>query len=284
MPKIVFVIPSVLVLIVVLVVIISKIANYQFNRNVDKGVAAFYSSVENKHKVIRETDLEGLPRPVKNWLQYSQVVDKERIVGARTKHDVTLRLKENQPWMKAQAEQYFRTEEPGFIWAVNITMAPLVHIVGKDQYIEGRGNMLIKLLSFITVANGSGKEIDQGKLLRYLSEIMLVPTAALSDTIQWEEIDSNSAKATMSYKGVTAFGVFTFNEKGEILNFAAQRYGDFDGGYRMETWCAEIKEYQEFNGFKVPSKGDIIWKFKTGDFHWYHFEVKEIEYNKLARY
>ena len=94
----------------------------------------------------------------------------------------------------------------------------------------------------------------------------------------------NSAKATMSYKGVTAFGVFTFNEKGEILNFVAQRYGDFDGGYRMETWCAEIKEYKEFNGFKVPSQGDIIWKFKTGDFHWYHFQVKEIEYNKLARY
>jgi len=163
-------------------------------------------------------------------------------------------------------------------------MAPLVHIVGKDQYIEGRGNMLIKLLSLITVAEGSGKEIDQGTLLRYLSEIMLVPTAALSDTIQWEGIDSNSAKATMSYKGVTASGVFTFNEKGEILNFVAQRYGDFDGGYRMETWCAEITEYKEFNGFKVASQGDIIWKLKTGDYHWYHFEVKEIEYNKLARY
>ena len=41
---------------------------------------------------------------------------------------------------------------------------------------------------------------------------------------------------------------------------------------------------EEFNGLKVPSKGDIIWKLKTGDYHWYHFEVKEIEYNELARY
>lgn len=283
-PKIPLVILSVLVLILLLVVIISRIANDQFNRKVDQGVAAFNSSVENKHEVIRQTDLERLPRPVQNWLQYSQVVGKERIVAARTKHDVTMRLKENQPWLKAQAEQYFRTDEPGFIWAVDINMAPLVHLVGKDQYIDGRGNMLIKLLSLITVANGSGKEIDQGTLLRYLSEIMLVPTAALSDTIQWEEIDSNSAKATMSYKGVTASGVFTFNEKGEILNFVAQRYGDFDGGYRMETWCAEITEYKEFNGFKVASKGDIIWKLITGDYHWYHFEVKEIEYNQLDRY
>lgn len=51
MPKVVLVILSVLVLIVLLVVIISMIANYQFNRNVDKGVVAFYSSVENKHEV-----------------------------------------------------------------------------------------------------------------------------------------------------------------------------------------------------------------------------------------
>lgn len=282
-PKVALVILSVLALIALLV-IISIIANFQFNRNVDKDVATFYSDVKNKHEVIRQTDLEGLPLPVQNWLQYSQVVGKERIVSARTKHDVTMRLKENQSWMKAQAKQYFRTDEPGFIWTVDIKMAPLLHIVGKDQYIEGRGNMLIKLLSLITVVDGSGKEIDQGTLLRYLSEIMLVPTAALSDTIQWEGIDSNTAKATMSYKGVTASGVFTFNEKGEILNFVAQRYGDFDGGYRMETWCAEIKEYKEFNGFKLPSKGDIIWKLKTGDFHWYHFEVKDIEYNELARY
>lgn len=284
MPKVVLVILSVLVLIVLLVVAISMIANDQFNRNVDKGVSAFYDGVENKHEIIRQTDFEGLPRPVQNWLQYSQVVGKERIVAARTKHDVTMRLKENQPWLKAQAEQYFRTEEPGFIWAVDIKMAPLVHVTGKDQYIEGRGNMLIKLLSLIPVANANGKEIDQGTLLRYLSEIMLVPTAALSDTIQWEGIDSKSAKATMSYKGVTASGVFTFNEKGEILNFVAQRFGDFAGGYRMETWCAEITEYKEFNGFKVASKGDIIWKLKTGDYHWYRFEVKEIEYNKLASY
>ena len=284
MPKIVLLILSVLVLILLLGIIVSRIANYQFNQNIHREVEAFYSVVKNNHEVIQQTDLEGLPRPVQNWLQYSQVVGKERIVAARTKQDVTMRLKENQPWMKAQAEQYFRTDTPGFIWTVDIKMAPLLHIVGKDQYIEGRGNMLIKLLSLITVVNGSGKEIDQGTLLRYLAETMWFPTAALSDTIQWEGIDSNSAKATMSYKGVTASGVFTFSEKGEILNFIAQRYGDFDGQYRLETWSAAIKEYKEFNGFKIPSNGDLIWKLKTGDFHWYHFDVKEIEYNELARY
>lgn len=284
MGRIVLVIISALAVIILLVVVLSLIFNFQFNQKVEKEVKELFSVVENNHEIIQSTDLEALPPPVQHWLQYSQVVGKERSVAARTKQEVTMRLKADQPWMKAQVEQYFRTDEPAFIWAVDIIAAPLFHIVGMDQYIEGKGNMLIKLLSFITVANGSGKEIDQGTLLRYLAETMWFPTAALSDYIQWEGIDSKSAKATMSYKGVTASGVFTFNEKGEVLSFVAQRYGDFDGEYRMETWSCIMTKYKEFNGLKVPSQGDLIWKLKTGNFHWYHFEVKEMEYNKAARF
>ncbi len=284
MGRIVLVILSVLVALVLLIVVVSIIANFQFNQKVDREVKELYSVVENNHEVIQSADLEGLPRPVQNWLRYSQVVGKERVVSVRTKQDVTMRLKANQPWMNAQVEQYFRTDEPGFIWAVDIKAAPLFHIVGRDQYIEGRGNMMIKLLSLITVANGSGKEVDQGTLLRYLAETMWFPSAALSNYIQWEGIDSNSARATMSYKVVSASGVFTFNEQGEVLSFVAQRYGDFDGEYRLETWSCVMTEYMEFDGLRVPSQGDLIWRLKTGDFHWYHFEVKEIEYNNAVRF
>jgi hypothetical protein len=284
MRKTILVIISSLVVLVLLVIIISMIANYRFNRIVHNEVNAFFSSVENKHEVIQQSDLNDLPQPVQKWLQYSQVVGKEKIVAARTKQEVNIRLKEDQPWMNAQAEQYFRTEEPGFIWAVDIKMAPFVHITGRDKYSEGKGNMLIKVLSLFTVANGSGKEIDQGSLLRYLAETAWVPSAALNQYIQWEGIDSNSAKATMSYQGITASGVFTFNEQGEIQSFVAQRYGEFEGDYRMETWLCEMKEYKEFNGVKIPSQGDITWKLKTGDFHWYHFNVEEMEYNKAERY
>lgn len=284
MRKAILVIISILVVLILLVVVISMIANYQFNHNVHNEVDALFSPVENKHEVIRQSDLEKLPSPVQKWLQYSQVVGKEKIVATRIKQEVNMRLKAEQPWMKGQAEQYFRTEEPGFIWAVDIKMAPLIHITGRDKYIDGQGNMLIKVLSLFTVANGSGKEIDQGTLLRYLAETTWVPSAAFSEYIQWEEINSNSAKATMSYKGVTASGVFTFNEQGEVQSFVAQRYGEFNGEYRMETWLCEMKEYKEFNGLKIPSQGDITWKLETGDFHWYHFNVKDMEYNNVARY
>lgn len=67
--------------------------------------------------------------------------------------------------------------------------------------------MLIRLFSIFPVAAASGKEMDQGALLRYLAEMQWFPSAALNRYIQWEEIDSFSAKATMSDQGVTASGV-----------------------------------------------------------------------------
>ena len=129
-----------------------------------------------------------------------------------------------------------------------------------------------------------GKEIDQGTLLRYLAETMWFPTAALSDYIKWEEIDPTSARATMSYGGVTASGVFMFNGNGDPVNFIAKRYMEVNGQYILETWSIPLKEYSEFDGIRIPSKGEVVWKLKTGDFSWYRFEITEIEYNRPAVY
>ena len=185
--------------------------------------------------------------------------------------------------MPTEAEQYFTITEPGFIWKAKVKMAPLLYFAGRDKYSEGRGNMLIKLLS-LTVVDARGKEMDQGTLLRYLGEMVWFPTAALSNYIKWEDIDSNSARATMSYGGVTAAAMFEFNEKGEVINFVCERYMTVNDRYNLETYSVPLKDYKEFNGIRIPTKGEAVWNLKTGDFSCYQFEITEIEYNKPIVY
>lgn len=282
--KILVIILSVLLLIVLVFTVVTSIAKIQFKQMVSREITQFYEGIKTTQGVVQPSDIEGMPLPVQKWLKQSNSIGRERIISTRTKQDITLRLKQDQAWMKGQVEQYFRIDDPGFIWYADIQMAPLFHISGRDQYIDGHGHMLIKALSLLTVADGQGKEIDQGTLLRYLAEIMWSPSAALNEYITWEAINDTSAKATMSYKGVTASGIFTFNEQGEVLSFEAERYGEFDGEYRLETWTCVIQDHQEFNGINVPSQGDLIWKLDSGDFHWYHFVVRELEYNNPSRY
>jgi|SRR3989304_381303 len=281
MPEPVLLILSILVVIVLLLLTVSFIANILFNQKVKKEVIElFNNNMENKKDPIRKADLEGLPLCVQKWLENSQVIGKERIRTVRLKQKGLMRRKKGQPWMPAEAGQYFTIDEPGFIWKAKIKAAPLLYITGRDKYYEGNGNMLIKLLSLITVADARGKELDQSALLRYLGETVWFPTAALSSYIKWEVIDSNSARATMSYRGITASGVFIFNEKSEVIKFVAERYMELNGQYVMETWSCPLKDYKEFNGIRIPTKGEAVWNLKTGDFSYYQVEITEIEYNK----
>ncbi|MCW3130920.1 MAG: hypothetical protein N2V75_12610 [Methanophagales archaeon] len=159
------------IVLIILGVIIALIAsalttgNITFNKKVKNEVGdLFNKSKETIPEFVTETDMEGLPEPVQKWLKNSQIKGKEKIFAVRLKQKGLIRTKEGQPWMPAEAEQYLTVDEPGFIWKVKVIMNPLLYLVGRDKYYEGKGNILIKLLSLITVVNASGKEIDQGTM------------------------------------------------------------------------------------------------------------------------
>ena len=83
-------------------------------------------------------------------------------------------------------------------------------------------------------------------MLRYLGEIVWVPSAALSDYITWEEMDSTTARATMSYGGITASGIFKFDENGDFVSFEADRYYYRKEGSTLEKWVITAKKNKEF--------------------------------------
>jgi hypothetical protein len=55
-------------------------------------------------------------------------------------------------------------------------------------------------------------------------------------------------------------------------------------GSTLENWYMPVSEWTEFNGIRVPSKGDVIWKLKDGDFNYYKWEIEAIEYNIPEQY
>lgn len=275
----------VLGIIVVLIASSIAIGNITFNKTVKNEVEElFRKSKETKPEVVTEEDIKDLPESVQRWLRHAQIIGKEEMKAVRLKQKGFIRTKEDQKWMPFEAEQYFTADEPGFIWKAKIKIAPLLFIAGRDKYYEGKGNMVIKPLSLMTVVNAKGKEMDQGTLLRYLGETVWFPTAALSNYIKWKDIDSNSARATMSYGEITASAVFKFNEKGEVINFVCERYMTVNDQYTLETYSVPLKDYKEFNGIRIPTKVEAVWNLKTGDFSYFRGEIIGIEYNNPSIY
>jgi hypothetical protein len=218
---------------------------------------------------------------VQRWLRYSGVVGKPIPTAVRLRQEGELRLGDR-GWVPFTAEEYYTTDPPGFVWSVRLEMAPLVAVVGRDAYVAGRGSMDMRLLGLFPVARDRGPDMDRGDLLRYLNEIMWFPAGVLSPYITWDAIDASSARATMSYAGVSAPATFFFDEQGRLSNMVADRVDRHDG--RVNSWSTPITDYGEFGGVWVPVAGEAVYARESGDFPYIRVRVTALEYDRPERY
>jgi len=226
----------------------------------------------------------GLPDPVKRWLSYSGIIGKEDMINIRIEQEGVFRTGPKAKWMDFEAVEYFNTSHPSFMWHANMKVAPFVYIGGRDLYFNGVGNMKIKLFSAFTLVDASAVEMDQASLLRYLSEMIWFPAAALKDYIQWEAIDDTSSKAIIIWKGVHAEAIFYFSESGHVTNMLAKRYREINGSFVLNDWSTPIHEYGEFDGIKIPIRGEAIWHLPDGDLSYIQIKVTDFRYNIPGAY
>ncbi len=255
--------------------------HYSFNKQVNMEVRAMFQEVAGMHAdIVSEEEVIQLPEPVQRWLAFSGVIGKPKALAVRIKQEGKFRQTPQQEWLPFEAEEYYTTHIPGFIWAADMQAGSLFSISARDR-LEGRtGNMLIRLLSLFTVADVYSEEIDRGTLLRYLDEIIWFPSAALSEYILWEPVDEDSAQATLSYGGISVAAQFLFDKEGRVVNVVSERHREVEGKFVVEHWSTPISEYGEFGGIKVPVKGKAVWNLESGDFEYFDVRITAVEYNR----
>ena len=269
--------------IIILAAIILGFAVWNFNMQINREINTILSQSKVTEKtVITKQMLDSLPLPVQKWLNNSGIAGKEKIQSVYLKQTGLMKLKpEQKEWSKVEAEQYITTYKPAFLWKVDMPMMmSLVNIAGRDLFIDGQGEMQIRIASFISVVNASNNEkLNQAALQRYLAELVWYPSAAVSSYIIWESIDDRSAKATMIYKGVSGSVIFYFNEQGDTVKISAQRYKDIDENAQPKEWIGEVKENSIINGVKIPTQIDISWVLDGEVFTWYKLKISDVEYH-----
>ncbi len=73
--------------------------------------------------------------------------------------------------------------------------------------------MFGKMAGLFTLFDVRGEELDQGAMLRYLSEMIWFPIAFLGDNITWQEIDERSAQVTFHDSGTSVWAKCTSMRK-----------------------------------------------------------------------
>ena len=269
----------------ILVPVLIAAAHARFSGQIDLEIRTLLAEPSSSPRaVVEPSELQDLPVRVRRWLEASGVVGRERIRTVRLKQRGELRTSLDGAWLPAQAEQYFSVDPPGFVWRVDATMRGILPVAGRDKYARGRGHMLIKAASMMTLVDAADQKIDQGSMLRFLTEMIWFPSAAISPYISWDPIDATRARATMRYGDLTASAVFTFNARGRVLGMHAERYLGGGADAKLTPWVVSCSEWRMFQSVEIPTRGEVSWKLASGNFTYYRWEILDVEFNRTDLY
>jgi hypothetical protein len=220
--------------------------------------------------IYSEEELDGLPAPVARYLR--QVLRNGQPTVRRARIDWRGEFNMGQPgadnWKPFSATANYVVDPPGFVWDARIAMAPLMPVLVRDMFLEGRGSMRGKMVGLITVVDAAQTpQLSMAALQRHLAESIWFPTALLpSQGVRWEPIDEARSRATLSSGGISASVEFHFGADGLVTaTTVADRL--FDNGKSPpvpQFWRARVQGWCEFEGMKLPAQAVAEWVLDSG--------------------
>ncbi|WP_195575365.1 DUF6544 family protein [Paenibacillus sp. 1001270B_150601_E10] len=269
-----------IIVVIVLGVVIFFQSPYSKTRHeFDQAVTDQIDHLSISQEVFTTEDMEGLPAPVRHYFTYSGYLGKPKMSYMKAAFkDVDFIMSPDKPAISIDYTQFNFAHEPIRLAFIDTTLYG-IPFQGLDSYVHGKGSMLGVLAKGFTLFHQTGEEMNKAALVTFLSESLMIPSAALQPYIVWESIDDTHAKATISYDGCSASGVFAFDADGKLLTFTTEDRFLIspDGTYQQVTWFVRFDEYELTNGIKQPTHLQAIWKFSDKDL--IYFDSHEVSFD-----
>ncbi|MGN0537768.1 MAG: DUF6544 family protein [Acutalibacteraceae bacterium] len=251
----------------------------QFQNDIEALTVKNHLSVKNE--VFTDSDFSHLPIVIQRYIQYCGYIGTPKMSYMKMEyHDVDFMQGRNGPSLKIDYTQYNFVYEPCRMALIDSSMFG-IPFEGYDYYQNGIGGMKGVIAKAITLFNQTGTDMDKACLATFLAESLFAPTILLQDYISFEEISDFEVRATISYKGQTASGIFNFNEKYEIVSFTTNDRAatGTDGTIEYVPWSALCSDYQvSESGIKYPTKFQAVWNYSDGDFVYFNGIISKVSY------
>ncbi len=222
-------------------------------------------------------DLADLPEPVQRYFNHVLKDGQLYINRVRLKHNGTMKTGLAKKWTKITGEEYFTTANPGMIWIGHTTWFTAI-----DRFVEGNGNLLVKLLGIVKVVNAKGETFAQAELLRWLGESVWFPTNLLpNEYLQWTSIDYFTARLDFNFGDCHIWYTVGFDKNGEITQLETQRYRD---AKNLDTWIGKLSHYKRHHNMLIPTVIEAIWRLDGSDYPYARFKLTHIDYGKRKPY
>jgi hypothetical protein len=274
---------SLLLFLIVLGTLLAFFGVYHWQRgtaNLRAQLAATQTIINTR--LYDERELENLPAPVQRYFK-AVLKNHAPIIKTAYFHQTgTFNMGETTPqWRRFEADQKVVTHIPGFDWNARISIFPGFNVYVHDAYVAGEGLLQTKLLGIFSMAHIHGTpEVAQGELMRYLSEAVRYPTALLpSQGVLWQAIDDTSARASLTDGNTSVSLDFHFNADGLVKAIHADSRARTVGG-KIENapWDIRVWNYQNYQGMRVPTEGEVAWALPDGAYPYWRGRVNSARY------
>jgi hypothetical protein len=167
--------------------------------------------------------------------------------------------------MRFTATQWFAVDHIGFSWQARFPIVGPLAMKVVDEFSGGQGNLVVRLLGF-PINRQKGLGITAGEAVRYLAELPLVPFAMTHNRdLEWRALDDRAMEVSATVDDEHLAVRFDVDESGDIVRASSISHpmGN-DGG--VVPWGGEFREYQTFNGIRIPTQAEVYWDLPAGRF------------------
>lgn len=240
---------------------------------------------ENKLSTVEEVfidnDFSHLPIAIQKYIENCGYIGTPKMSYLKMEYyNVDFSQGRNGPALTIDYTQYNFINAPCRMALIDSSMFG-IPFEGYDYYQNGTGGMKGVIAKAITLFDQTGADMDKACLATFLAESLFAPTVLLQEYITFEEISDFEVRATITYGGQTASGIFTFNEQYEMISFTTNDRAatGTDGNIEYIPWSALCSDYQvSENGIKYPTKFQAVWNYPDGDFVYFDGIISEVSY------
>lgn len=230
--------------------------------------------------ILADSAIARLPGPVRRYFHFAGYVGRPSPRNARiTWGGFRLKRARGASWMPLSCRQVNSVAEPMRIAFMSGRLFQIIPFEGRDKFQDGHGHMLVKAAGFIEVVDERSRKLDESGLVTVLAEALLVPSYALQPYLRWEELDSARARATLTWEGMTAGGIFHFAPTGEGTRFDTEVRWQQGADSLPVAWSAHFSDYAERDGIRFPRGVSAVWHERGGDFEYVQGRIERLEFD-----
>jgi hypothetical protein len=229
--------------------------------------------------LITEADLAALPEVVQRYLRFMRVLDRPRDWSFRGQWSGRFRMSPTEVWLPCEALSYVSRLAVARIFHMSLRLRGFLPVLVRDTYLEGRGQMLGRVMDLVTVVDETGPELDLGELVTYLNDaILLAPSMLLGPEVKWTAVDDASFDVALSDRGRTVLARVEVDADGAPLDFATTDrfvHDPTQPGAAMirARWRTPVLGWQVTDGRPLPTRARALWELPAGPFAYADFHL-----------